>query len=168
MAKQTPSNTNSNPNPLAGLSVIAAGAATALTFHPLWAQDQTLPETVVTATRVETPIEQVGSAVTVITAEELERRQVRFVSDVLRDVPGVAVNRSGVAGNLTQVRIRGSEPNQSLVVIDGVRVNNPNGNGFDFNSLLNLEIERIEVLRGPSSVLWCSDAIGGVINIITK
>lgn len=132
------------------------------------AQEQTLPDTVVTATRIETPIEQVGSSVTLITADELERRQIHVVSDVLRDVPSVAVNRSGVVGNQTEVRIRGAASNQSLVVIDGVRVNNPNGSGFDFNGLLNLGIERIEVLRGPSSVLWGSDAIGGVVNIVTK
>jgi vitamin B12 transporter len=150
------------------LLVPIIGMTSATISSPARAQEQTLPETVVTATRIQTPLEQVGSSVTVITSEELERRQVRVISDVLRDVPGLAVNRTGVVGNLTQVRIRGTEANQSLVVIDGVRVNHPNGGGFDFNSLLNLEIERIEVLRGPSSVLWGSDAIGGVINIITK
>ncbi len=154
--------------PLTVLSLVILGATAVFSVDPASSAEQTLPETVVTATRVETPIEQVGSSITRITAEDLERRQVHVVADVLRDVPGVAVNRTGVVGNLTQVRIRGAEANQSLVVIDGVRVNNPNGNGFDFNSLLNLEIERIEVLRGPSSVLWGSDAIGGVVNIITK
>jgi len=142
----------------------------------VWAQatdraepaEQVVPTTVVTATRIETPIEQVGSAVTLITAEELERRQIRILADVLRDVPGVAVNRSGGVGNQTQIRIRGTEPNQSLVLIDGVRVNNPNGDGFDFGGLLDLDIERIEVLRGPASVLWGSDAIGGVVNIVTQ
>ncbi len=150
------------------LAVSIVGPALVAVMEPVLASGDTLPATVVTATRIAMPVEQLGSSVTVIGGEELERRQTRIVSDVLRDVPGLAVNRSGVVGNLTQIRIRGAEPNQSLVVIDGVRVNNPDGNGFDFNSLLNLEIDRIEVLRGPSSVLWGSDAIGGVINVITK
>ena len=130
---------------------------------------QEVPETVVSASRVPLPVAAVGSAVTVITAEDLERRQVRLVSDALRDVPGVAVNRSGGPGTVTQVRIRGAEANQTLVVIDGVEVNNPaGGSEFDFANLLASDIERIEVLRGPQSALYGSDAIGGVINIVTK
>ena len=130
---------------------------------------QELPETVVSASRVPLPVEAVGSAVTVITAEDLERRQVRLVSDVLRDVPGLAVSRSGGPGTLTQIRIRGAEANQTLVVIDGIEVNNPaGGSEFDFANLLASDIERIEVLRGPQSALYGSDAIGGVINIVTK
>ena len=130
---------------------------------------QQLPETVVSASRIPVLSESVGSAVTVITGEELERRQVRLVSDVLRDVPGLAVSRSGGAGTFTQVRIRGAEANQTLVLIDGVEINNPaGGSEFDFANLLASDIERIEVLRGPQSALYGSDAIGGVINIITK
>lgn len=127
------------------------------------------PEVVVSASRVPLPAKEIGSAVTVITQEELKHRQVRIVSDVLRDVPGVAVSRSGPVGALTQVRIRGAEANQTLVLIDGIEVNNPAGESqFDFGNLLNAEVARIEVLRGPQSALYGSDAIGGVVNIVTK
>ncbi len=158
-----------NPHKLAVLAAVAAVAA----FEPAmaWAEEaaRQLPETVVSASRIPVLSEAVGSAVTVITAEELERRQVRVVSDVLRDVPGLAVSRSGGVGTFTQVRIRGAEANQTLVIIDGVEVNNPaGGSEFDLATLLANDIERIEVLRGPQSALYGSDAIGGVINIITK
>ncbi len=128
-----------------------------------------LPEIVVSASRMPLPADEIGSAVTVITGEQLERRQVRVVSDVLRDVPGVAVNRAGPVGALTQLRIRGAEGNQTLVLIDGIEVNNPaGGSEFDFANLLNAEVDRIEVLRGPQSALYGSDAIGGVVNIVTR
>ena len=128
-----------------------------------------LPETVVTATRTKTPIRQIGSAITVVTGEELERRQVRFVSDGLRQVPGVAVNKTSGFGSSTDVRLRGAEANQTLVLIDGVKVNDPAlSSQFNFGNLLTSDIDRIEVLRGPQSVLYGSDAIGGVVNVITK
>ncbi len=127
-----------------------------------------LPELVVTATRVSIPAEQSGSAITVVTGQDLEQRQIRVVADALRDVPGAAVSRSGGPGALTEVYLRGAESNQTLVLVDGVEVNHPDGGAFDFNSLLDLEVERIEVLRGPQSVLWGSSAIGGVINIVTR
>ncbi|HSR72285.1 MAG TPA: TonB-dependent receptor, partial [Kiloniellales bacterium] len=126
------------------------------------------PETVVSASRVPIPAEQAGSTVTVITAEEIEQRQAVYVSDVLRDVPGLAVNRAGAVGNTTQVRIRGAEANQTLVLIDGIEVADPTVSEFNFGHLLASDIERIEVIRGPQSALWGADAIGGVINIITK
>ena len=128
-----------------------------------------LPEIVVSATMVPTASQAVGSAVTVITAEEIERKQVRVLSDVLREVPGLAVNRSGTVGTLTQVRIRGAEGNHTLVIIDGIEVNDPSGGSeFDFGQLRAADIERVEVLRGPQSALYGSDAVGGVINIVTK
>lgn len=128
-----------------------------------------LPEVVVTANRVETPLEQIGSTMTVITREQLQNNQDRFVSEALRQVPGVSVSRSGVTGSITQVRIRGAQANQTLVLIDGIEANDPAfGSSFDFANLLTADIERIEVLRGPQSALWGSDAIGGVINIITR
>lgn len=128
-----------------------------------------LPETVVTATRFAVPIETVGSAISVITAEQIKQRQTRFVSDLLRDIPGVSVSRSGTIGASTQVRIRGAEANQTLVIIDGVKMNDPAINGeFDFSTLLSADVERIEVLRGPQAVLYGSNSIGGVINVITR
>ncbi len=128
-----------------------------------------LPETVVTATRTTVSGREVGSALTVITGEELVRRQVTYVSDALRQVPGVAVNRTSGFGSSTDVRIRGAEANQTLVLIDGVKVNDPAlSSQFDFGNLLTTDIDRIEVLRGPQSVLYGSDAVGGVVNIITK
>ncbi len=131
---------------------------------------QIAPDVVVTATRVATPAEQVGSAVTVITAKDIEERNPLFVERLLRSVPGVDVGQTGgLAGGNTQVRIRGSEGNHTLVIIDGIEVNRPNvSNEFDFFALQPEDIERIEVLRGPQSALYGSDAIGGVINIITK
>ncbi len=128
-----------------------------------------LPEIVVTASRAPVPAEQVGSAITVIDRAEIERRQTRFVADLLRDVPGVSVSQAGPSGAVTQVRMRGAESNHTLVMIDGVEANDPAGGAeFDFAHLTTADIERIEVLRGPQSALYGSDAIGGVINIITR
>lgn len=139
---------------------------------PALAQDDSAtigPDVVVSASRVPLPADQVGSAVTVITGKELQERGIKIVSDALRDVPGVAVSRSGPIGTFTQMRLRGAEGNQTLVLIDGIEVNNPaGGSEFDFANLLSDDIARIEVLRGPQSALYGSDAIGGVINIITK
>jgi vitamin B12 transporter len=123
----------------------------------------------VTANRVPTPSRAVGSALSVISGQELEDRQIRLVTDALREVPGLAVNRTGPVGGLTQLRVRGSEGNQVLVMIDGIEVNDPSGgNEFDFAHLLAFDVERIEVLRGPQSALYGSDAIGGVVNIVTR
>ena len=128
-----------------------------------------LEEISVTANRIEGPQAAIGSAVSSISRKELEQRQIRVVSDVLRELPGVAVNRTGPVGALTQIRIRGSEGNQTLVIIDGIRMNDPGTSAeFDFANLLNLEVERVDVLRGPQSALYGSDAIGGVINIVTR
>ena len=131
---------------------------------------QIAPEVVVSATRVETPAEQIGSAITVFTAKDIEERNPQFVEDILRFIPGVDVGQTGgVPGGLAQVRIRGSEANHTLVIIDGVEVNRPNvSNEFDFFALRPEDIERIEVLRGPQTALYGSEAIGGVVNIITK
>jgi vitamin B12 transporter len=148
---------------------VAAAAVLAIACHAAAQQPTKLPEVVSTANRTDTPIEQVGSSITVVTRQELERDQIRIVSDALRRVPGLAVNRTGGAGGLTQVRIRGSEGNQTKVLIDGIEVNDPaSGSEFDFANMLAADVERIEVLRGPQSVLYGSDAVGGVVNIITR
>ena len=136
-----------------------------------WAEPDSseLPVLVVSAARVPIPQAEAGSAITVISREQLERRQSAFLADVLRNVPGVAVSRSGTLGSTTQVRIRGAEANHVLVVIDGVEINDPSlGDEVDFAHLMTHDIERVEVVRGPQSALWGSDAVAGVINIVTR
>lgn len=129
-----------------------------------------LEDLVVTANREATAADQVGSSVTVITAEEMAQRQQRTVLDALRAVPALDVVQSGGPGGQASVAIRGAMPEQTLVLIDGVRANDPStiGGGFDFATLTVDNIERIEVLRGPQSTLYGSDAMGGVIQIITR
>lgn len=131
--------------------------------------DEVLPPISVTASRTEIPVEQVSGAITIITKQDIERRNAIFVSDILQGVPGVNVSRAGGLGAFTQVRLRGAEANQVLVLIDGIEVNDPAaGSEFNFAHLPANNIERIEILRGPQSALWGSDALGGVINIITS
>jgi vitamin B12 transporter len=128
------------------------------------------PDIVVTPFRTAQPIQRAGSAITVITAEEIEKASARDVSDLFRRVPGVTLTQSGGPGHVQTVRIRGGDVRHTLVLIDGIRVNDPTSTGreFDFSTLVLADIERIEVLRGPQSALYGSDAMGGVINIITK
>jgi vitamin B12 transporter len=114
------------------------------------------------------PAEQVGSSVTVVTAAELQARQVRHAADALRSLPGVTVTRSGTPGSLTSVSIRGAKTNQTLVLIDGVDASDTANGGFDLANLLTDDIERIEVLRGGQAGVGDAKAIGGVISITTK
>ncbi|MFM9849485.1 MAG: TonB-dependent receptor plug domain-containing protein [Hyphomicrobiaceae bacterium] len=112
--------------------------------------------------------EKIGSAVSVITGEELQRRQIRNAADALRSMPGVYVSRSAGFGGETQVRLRGAEANHTLVLIDGMVANQPGTGEFDFALLSTDQIERIEIIRGAQSGLYGSGAIGGAINIVTK
>lgn len=124
---------------------------------------------VVTGSRTPLAAGQLGSAVTVITHDDIERRQARYVTDMLRTVPGFAVSRSGTTGSQTQVRVRGAEANHVLVLIDGVRANDPaTGDEFRWEYLTTSNIERIEVVRGPQSSLWGSDAVAAVVHVITS
>ena len=130
---------------------------------------KTYDELVITAFRTPSQLDAIGSAYSVITAEDIENRQALTVSDLLRTIPGVEVDRSGPVGTQTALRIRGGESNHTLVVIDGVVVNDESqGSIYNFADLLTTDIERIEVIRGAQSALWGSEAISGVINIITK
>ena len=125
-------------------------------------------ELVVVASHLPRPAREVGSAVTVLDAGDIDLRRVNLGSELLREVPGLAVNRSGQVGNVTQVRIRGAEGNHTLVLVDGIEANDPGfGSEFNFADLLTYDVGRIEVLRGPQSALYGSDAIGGVISITT-
>src|SRR3954447_12292039 len=124
----------------------------------------------VTATRLPMPTSEVGSSVTVITGQEIQQGQERTLPDVLRDVSGLNVVQLGGPGGLTSVFIRGTNSNHTKVFIAGIDAGDPStpNGAFDFAHLLTDDIERVEVLRGPQSGLYGSDAIGGVINIITR
>lgn len=125
---------------------------------------------VVTASRIQQPLSTVGSSMTVISGEELEKKGITEVVDALKTVPGVSFSRNGGVGQTTSLRIRGADSGQVVVMIDGVVVNDPtNTSGFyDFNALHVHNIDRIEILRGPQSAVYGGNAVGGVVNIITK
>ena len=128
-----------------------------------------LGRTVISASRVPVAGSLVGSSFSIIDRSEIEQRQVAFVGDLLRDVPGLAVSRSGGMGQFTDVRTRGAEANHTLVLIDGVKANDPAfADSFRFEQLTTADIERIEIVRGPQSGLWGSEALAGVINVVTR
>lgn len=125
---------------------------------------------VISPTGVATPSENIASAVTVITAKDLERDQRRTVADALRTVPGLNIVQTGAVGGQTSVFMRGTNSNHVKVLIDGIDVSDPSvpTGAFDFGHLMSADIERIEVLRGPQSGLYGANTLGGVISIITK
>ena len=125
---------------------------------------------VVTATRIPTPQLEVASTISVITAEDIAARQVETLPDLLKQVPGLNVIQSGGPGGQTSVFIRGTNSNHTKVLVDGIDVSDPSSpiGTFDFGPFLTQDIQKVEILRGPQSGLYGSDAIGGVIQIITK
>jgi len=125
-------------------------------------------EVVVSATKTPIPVTQLTSAVEIITEEDLKRGQIKMVSEALRLSQGLTVFSNGGPGTSTSVRIRGSNSDQVLVLIDGAIMNSATTGSFDFANLTTDNIERIEILRGAQSMLWGADAMGGVINITTK
>ncbi len=124
-------------------------------------------EIVVSANRYEAPRSEVGSAVTVIDAGEIEQRNQVAVLDLLRTVPGVEVTQTGGPGKVATVRVRGGTGGQAAVLVDGIRVNSVTGGSYDFSNLLAANVERIEVLRGPQAT-YGSEAMTGVISITTR
>ena len=127
-------------------------------------------DVVVTANRVETPTKEIATSVTVITEQDLEQTKKTTLVEALREVVGLSVLQTGPVGSSASVMLRGANSEHTLVMIDGVEVNDPitPSRTFDFSHLQIEGIERVEILRGPQSTLYGSDAMAGVINIITK
>ena len=125
---------------------------------------------VVTATRAPESRELTGTSISVLTAADLQNQQIIVLSDALADVPGAQVVRNGGIGQPTSLLLRGAEAGQTLVLIDGVRINDPTAvdDSAILGDVLVNNIDRVEVLRGPQSTLYGSDAIGGVVNILTR
>lgn len=143
-----------------------------LFVSPLFAQEQVDPEDnlMVYGVRLDQVETETGSSVVVITAEDINALGVDYLLDAIATAPGVTVNQNGSQGGAASIRIRGAASAQTLVIVDGVAVNDPSapGGGFDFARLDPANVERIEILKGPQSTLWGTDAMGGVINIVTK
>ncbi len=146
--------------------VIALGLATSTAVA---ADQESIARIVVTATRAPADLASVGDSITVLSAEQTRESQKTTVADLLSMTPGVGVSRNGGLGGTTSLRIRGAETDHTVVLINGVKLNDPAsvGGAFDFANLLIDDVSRIEVLRGAQSTLWGSQAIGGVVNIVT-
>ena len=151
------------------------GAAAFCVVLPGAAQDSDSAESrleaiTVEGSRLDQTQAEIGSSVSIITAEDLEKLDFDFVLDAVATAPGVTINQTGSYGGAASVRIRGASTGQTLVLIDGVPVGDPSltDGSFNFAYLDTSDIERIEVLKGPQSVLWGSDAIGGVVSVTTK
>ena len=133
------------------------------------AQALVIDEIIVTASRIPQKFYTVGGSLSVLDAELIDSKNNIFLSDAIKSIPGLSVSTSGPSGSLTQIRMRGAESNHTLVILDGVEVGDPfNAGEFEFSSLLSADISRVEVLRGPQSSLWGSEALGGVVNISTR
>ncbi len=151
-----------------GLIVIGFLAAAMLAAAAESQEEKRLEPVVVTATKIETAAERLGAAVTVITEEDIERYRWQTVGDALQHVPGLVIQQSGGFGKTTAIRIRGASPQQVQVLVDGVRVKSPTAGVAELTDISIDQIERIEVVRGPQSTIYGADAIGGVVNIITR
>ncbi|QIG79064.1 TonB-dependent receptor [Stakelama tenebrarum] len=127
-------------------------------------------EIIVTALRQPVAVDRVASSVTILDEAEIEREQPIAISDALVRTPGISMTRNGGYGAATSLKIRGASTEQTVLVIDGMRLSDPasTGGGYNFANLLTGDAARIEILRGPQSILWGSDAIGGVVNIVTR
>ena len=148
-------------------TLLLASSALALTSPALAGDTDQIEEVVVTATRIPTKISAVGGSVTVITADEIKAQQKLSVADILRYTPGMSIGRNGGLGAASFARIRGAESGQTLVLINGVKVNDLSGPGGEFNfaNLMTDDVTRIEVLRGQQSSLYGTNAAEGVVSI---
>jgi vitamin B12 transporter len=144
-------------------------AVSPLSTHVMSDTNAEIEEILVSASLIPISASRSANAVTVIDREQLKNRATVSLSNILRDVPGFSVSQVGVLGSQTQIRVRGAEANHLLVTIDGVEANDPSqGDEFSWGTLTASDIERIEIIRGPQSSLRGSDAVAGVVNIITR
>jgi vitamin B12 transporter len=134
----------------------------------LFAEEKTLEEIVVTATKIEEPVGETTSDVRVIKEEDIKKTAVDFITDALRKVPELNLLQNGGVGKVATVLLRGGNSSQTLVMVDGVKVNSPTTGTFDFSGISVDDIERVEIVKGPQSTFYGSEAMAGVINIITK
>jgi len=130
--------------------------------------DVVLPEIIATASRWEEPVELVTQDVTIISREDIEKKGVPFVADLLRLQPDLQLVQNGGPGTNATLLMRGGGGNQTLVMVDGIKFNSPSTGSADLSGLLTSDVERIEILKGPQSTLYGSEAMAGVVNIITK
>ncbi len=148
---------------------LAAPAVAAGQEKPEQKPEQRVVEpVVVTATKVETPSEQIGASISVVNGDDFQTYRYPSVDEALRNVPGVEIRRSGSYGKTSSITIRGANANQVQVLVDGVRVKSPTLGQVDLSDLSPDLIERIEIIRGGQSTLYGADAVGGVVNIITR
>jgi vitamin B12 transporter len=149
-------------------SLFVTGVALATITAPTRAQEQGEP-IIITATKIATPLREIGSSVSLLTKTDLDRLGDAFAVDALRTLPGVAVSQNGGPGGLASIRIRGEEAYRTLVLIDGIRVSDAAAPQVASNltSALSADIGRIEVVRGTQSLLYGADAVGGVVQILT-
>jgi len=138
------------------------------TTAPKEQEAQKLNPVVVTATRIPQPIADIGTTITVVEDPEIQQQKIQRVEDVLRQVPGVQVTQSGSPGSVTDVSIRGATPSQTLVLVDGVEVNAGATGSFDLANLTTDNLDRVEILRGAGGSLYGSQAIGGVVNVLSQ
>ena len=153
--------------------VVACSIATSAAFAqtadvPDYQSDKTT--ITVTPNKYGTALNKTGSAVSIISGDEFQKSSPASLVSVLREVPGLDIHESGGPGTATSLSLRGSSPGQTLVLVDGARIGDPSNTdgALDFSSIAIGNIDHIEVLRGPQSALYGSDAMGGVVNIITK
>ena len=149
------------------VSFLATAVAASCISTQAIAADQ-LEEVVVTASRTEQPISEVIGSVTVITREEIEQRQAQSLQELLRGELGIDIYNSGGLGKLSGLSVRGAKSGQTLFLVDGVRLGSASAGLTSFELIPVDQIERIEIIRGPRSSLYGSDAIGGVIQIFTR
>jgi vitamin B12 transporter len=144
-----------------------------LLLIPISGAAQTRPQTVsaeivVTASAVPERVDETPATATVITRAEIEAREARDVADVLREVPGLTINRTGSQGKVASLFIRGGSTKQALVLWNGVELNYPYLSGYNFGQLSTAGVEKVEVVRGPFSALYGSEAVSGVVNVLTE